>query len=165
MANIQRYNPFNDMISLREAMDRLFEDSVISPRSNWPLSTRGVGGNLYETQDNFTLQLPAPGVKPEDIDITTQQDTVTVKWQTKFQTPENATSHWQSFQSSQFQQAFTLPTPINADQAQANLENGVLTLTLPKAEQAKARTLKVNGTQGQTQIPSQSQNDGQNQHQ
>jgi HSP20 family protein len=160
MANIQRYNPFNDMISLREAMDRLFEDSVISPRS---MTSHGMGGNLYETQDNFTLQLPAPGVKPEDIDITTQQDTVTVKWQTKFQTPENATSHWQGFQSSQFQQAFTLPTPINADQAQANLENGVLTLTLPKAEQAKARTLKVNGTQGQSQIPSHNNEQGQNQ--
>jgi HSP20 family protein len=160
MANIQRYNPFNDMVSLREAMDRLFEDSVIAPRA---MTSRGIGGNLYETQDNFTLQLPAPGVKPEDIDITTQQDTVTVKWQTKFEAPQNATSHWQGFQSSQFQQTFTLPTPINADQAQANLENGVLTLTLPKAEQAKARTLKVNGTQGQTQIPSQNQNNGQNQ--
>jgi HSP20 family protein len=149
MANIQRYNPFNEMVSLREAMDRLFEDSFISPRSAGLAGSRGLGGNLYETQDNFTLQLPAPGVKPEDIDITTQQDTVTVKWQTTIETPQNATSHWQGFQSSQFQQTFTLPAPINADQAQANMENGVLTLTLPKAEQAKARTLKVNVAQNQ----------------
>lgn len=160
MANIQRYNPFNDMVSLREAMDRLFEDSVIAPRS---MTSRAIGGNLYETQDNFTLQLPAPGVKPEDIDISTQQDTVTVKWQTKFETPENATSHWQGFQSSQFQETFTLPTSINADQAQANLENGVLTLTLPKAEQAKARSLKVNSSQSQAQISSQNNGQGKNQ--
>jgi HSP20 family protein len=144
MANITRYSPFNEMVSLREAMDRLFEDSFISPRGLGMTSARGLGANLYETADNFTVQLPAAGVKPEDVEITAQQDTLTVKWETKVEIPENATAHWHGFQSSRYQQTFTLPAPIDSERAEASMNDGILTLTLPKAEQAKARTVKVN---------------------
>ena len=142
MANLTRYNPFNEAVSLREAMDRLFADSFIAPQS--ALSGRGLGANLYETQDGFTFQMPVPGAKPEDVEITTQQDTVTLKWETSVEVPENATAHWRGFQSSQFQQTFTLPAPINAERTEASIHDGVLTLTMPKAEHAKARTVKVN---------------------
>lgn len=143
MANIQRYNPFSEVVSLREAMDHLFEDSFISRPG---LGTRAMNANLYETQEGFELQIPMPGVNPDDIEITTQQDTVMVKWETKFVAPENATVHWNSFQSGQYQQSFTLPRPINAEQVDAHYEQGILTLRLPKAESAKARTIKVNTT-------------------
>lgn len=143
MANITRYNPFNEMVSLRDAMDRLFEDSFISPRALVTGGLRGTGLNLFENADSFIVQIPAPGVKPEDVEVTAQQDVLTLKWETKVQIPENATTHWHGFQSSQFQQTFTLPAPINADRAEASMSDGVLTLTLPKAEHAKARTLKV----------------------
>jgi HSP20 family protein len=142
MANITRYNPFNDVVSLREAMDRLFEDSVISPRSG--MGNRGAAVNLYETAEGFTLQVPMPGVNADDVEITVQQDTLSLKWQTKIELPEGATVHWHGFQSGQFQQAFTLPAPINADRVEAHYNEGILTLTLPKAEHAKARTVKVN---------------------
>ena len=142
MANITRYNSFNDVVSLREAMDRLFEDSFISSRSG--LGGRGVAANLYETPEGFTLQIPMPGVNAEDVEITVQQDTLVLKWQTKVQVPEGATVHWNGFQSGQFQQAFTLPAPINADRVEAHYSEGILTLALPKAEHAKARTVKVN---------------------
>jgi HSP20 family protein len=58
--------------------------------------------------------------------------------------PEGATAHWHGFPSGQFQQSFTLPAPINAERAEASTSDGVLTLTLPKAEHARARTVKVN---------------------
>jgi HSP20 family protein len=144
MANIQRYNPFSDFVSLREAMDRLFEESFISPRQVGMLGGRGVNSNLYETKEGFTLQIPMPGVKPEDVDITVQQDTVSLKWETKFQLPENATTHWSGFQAGQYQQSFTLPAPINPEGVEARYNDGVLTLNLPKAEHAKARTIKIN---------------------
>ncbi len=143
MANMTRYNPFNEVVSLREAMDRLFEDSVISPRAGFAAS-RGLAANLYETAEGFTLQVPMPGVHPEDVEITAQQDTLSLKWQTKVQIPEGATVHWNSFQSGQYQQSFTLPAPINSERAEAHYSDGILTLTLPKAEHAKARTVKVN---------------------
>jgi HSP20 family protein len=142
MANITRYSPFSEVVSLREAMDRLFEDSFISPRFG-ALGGRAVAANLFETADSFILQVPMPGVKPEDVEITAQQDTLSLKWETKVQVPEGATAHWHGFTSAQFQQSFTLPAPINADRAEAGTADGILTLTLPKAEHAKARTLKV----------------------
>ena len=84
-----------------------------------------------------------PGVKPEDVEITAQQDTLDLEMGDKVQVPEGATAHWHGFQSGQFQQTFTLPAPINAERAEASSTDGCLTLNLPKAEHAKARTLKV----------------------
>ncbi len=98
---------------------------------------RGVTANLFETPEGFILQIPMPGVKPEDVEITAQQDTP------KTYVPEGATAHWHGFQSGQFQQSFTLPAPINAERAEASASDGVLTLSLPKAEHTKARTVKV----------------------
>ena len=143
MANLIRCNPFSEVVSLCEAMDRLFEDSFISPRQNHVWSSRGVAANLYETAEGFTLQIPAPGIKPEDVEITVQQETISLKWEAKVQIPEGATVHWNGFQSGQFQQSFSLPSPINAERVEAHYTDGVLTLQLPKAEHAKARTIKV----------------------
>lgn len=143
MANIIRYNPFNEVVSLREAMDRLFADSFISPNVN-QLGSRAMGANLYETAEGFMLQIPMPGVKAEDVEITAQQDTLSLKWETKIQVPEGATALWQGFQHGQYQQSFTLPAPINTEGVEAHYADGILTLSLPKAEHAKARTVKVN---------------------
>jgi len=142
MANITRYNPFNEVVSLREAMDRLFEESFI-PRVGFGTSARGAQSNLYETTEGFVLQIPMPGVNPDDVEITAQQDTLTLKWATSVTAPENATAHWNGFTSGKYQQSFTLPTAINSEGAEASYENGVLTLSLPKAEHAKPRTVKV----------------------
>lgn len=139
MADLTRYNPFNEVISLRDAMDRLFEDSFIS--RNW--GTRGVAANLYETPEGFILQVPMPGTNPENVEITAQQDTLTLKWETKFSVPQGATVHWNGFQPGQFQQTFALPAPINSERAEATYTDGILTLNLPKAEHVKARTVKV----------------------
>ncbi len=146
MANLTRYNPFNEAVSLREAMDRLFEDSFISPRFGGIVSTRGAGANLYETAEGYTLQVPMPGVQPENVDITVQQDTVSLKWETKVEIPEHATAHWSGFQSGKYQQSFTLPAPINSEGVEARYNDGILTLNLPKVEHAKARTIKINAT-------------------
>lgn len=146
MANLSLYNPFSEMMSLREAMDRLLEDSVISPRNTNVMSNRSNVANLFETSDGYTLQLPMPGTKPEDVDITVQQDVVSIKWATNIEIPESATTHWHGFRSGKYQQSFTLPAPINAERVEASYNDGILTLQLPKAEHAKAHTIKVNGS-------------------
>lgn len=140
MANITRYNPFNEVVSLREAMDRLFEDSFIPRGGN---GHRGLASNLYETADSFILQIPMPGTNPEAVEITAQQDVLNLKWETSVKVPEKAATHWTGFGEGQYRQSFSLPAPINSEKAEANYENGILTLTLPKAEHAKARTVKV----------------------
>jgi HSP20 family protein len=141
MANITRYDPFRQAVSLREAMDRLFEDSFISPRQLF--GNQSTSASLYETNDSFTLQVPMPGVKPDDVEITIQQNSINLKWAVKTQIPENATVHWSGWQEGQFQQSFSLPTAINNERVEAQYNDGILTLHLPKAEHAKARTIKV----------------------
>lgn len=142
MANLTRYNPFQEVVSLRDAMDRLFEDSFI-PRAVSAFNGRGFPANLFETAEGYILQIPMPGVNPDAVEITTQQDTVALKWETKVSTPEGATVHWNGFQGGQFQQSFTLPAAINPERAEASYAEGILTLNLPKAEHVKARTVKV----------------------
>ena len=134
------YKQFNEVVSLREAMDRLFEDSFIQRGG---FGSRGAAANLYETADSFVLQIPMPGVNPEAVEITAQQDTLSVKWETNVKAPENATAHWSGFASGQYQQSYTLPAAINSERAEASYESGILTLHLPKAEHVKARTVKV----------------------
>jgi HSP20 family protein len=141
MANITRYNPFSEVVPLREAMNRLFEDSVIS-QGTW--GQRGLAANLYETSEGFVLQVPMPGVNPESVEITAKQDTLSLAWKTSVPAPEGATARWQGFTNGEYQQSLTLPTAINAEKVEAEYENGILTLRLPKAEHAKARTIKVN---------------------
>ncbi len=140
MANMTRYNPFNEGVSLREAMNTLFEDSFIPPLG---FTGRGMASNLYETADSFVLQLPIPGVNPEEVEITAEPNMLHVKWTTHVTIPPNATTHWSGFTDGEYQQSFTLPNTINADSVEAGYEKGVLTLTLPKAERAKARRVKV----------------------
>lgn len=143
MANITRYNPFNEFVTLRDAMDRLFEDSVLSPRS-MNVFNRATPANLYETAEDFTLQVPMPGVNPDDVEIHVQQDAINLKWRNRVEIPENATVHYHGFHQSEFQQNFVVPSPINAEHAEASYRDGILTLRLPKAEHARARTIKVN---------------------
>ena len=123
-------------------MDRLFEDSFI-PRTLGTANGRGVSANLFETPEGFILQVPMPGVNPEAVEITAQQDTLTLKWETKVLPPEGATVHWNGFQGGVYQQTFTLPAAINSERAEASYADGILTLHLPKAEHVKARTVKV----------------------
>jgi HSP20 family protein len=140
MANITRYNPFNEGVSLREAMNNLFEDSFI-PRLGF--TGRGMASNLYETADSFVLQIPMPGANPEEVEITAEPNVLHVKWSTHVTIPKNVTTHWSGFTDGEYQQSFTLPNTINADSVEAGYEQGILTLTLPKAEHARARTVKV----------------------
>lgn len=145
MANITRYTPFNELVTLRNAMDRLFEDSVLTPRS-FNTSNRITPANIYETTEEFTLQIPMPGVNPDDVEINVQQDTVSLKWRSNVEIPEGATVHHHGFRNSEYQQSFTVTTPISAEKADASYRNGILILRLPKAEHARPRTIKVSAT-------------------
>jgi HSP20 family protein len=146
MANIVRWEPFRDLISLREAMDRLFEESFVRPRTGWlaPLGAGALAVDVYETDQDVVVKSSVAGVKPEDIDITITGDTLTIKGETKAEEKvERANYIRQERRYGAFSRSVTLPTTIVAEKAKAEFENGVLTLTLPKAEEVKPKTIKV----------------------
>src|SRR5579871_5295494 len=149
MANITRWDPFGEMLSLRQAMDRLFEDAWVRPGS--PVAGDGGGAatlavDLYETGDEVVVSASVPGVKPEDIDITVQGELLTIKGESKVEHEvKEGTYHRQERRFGRFQRQIVLPTTVRSDGASAQFENGVLTLHLPKAEEAKERHIPVQG--------------------
>ncbi len=148
--SIVRWEPFRDMMTLREAMDRLFEESFVSPgRREWmaPAET-ALALDVYETEDSLVVQSSIPGVKPEDVDITITGNTLSISGESKEEKEvkeENYLRRERRYGA--FSRSVTLPEGVNADQAEADFEDGVLTLTIPKAPEAKPKTIKIKGTE------------------
>src|SRR6266849_6628960 len=96
MANIVRWDPFNDVVSLRDAMDRLFEESFIQPRWITPIRESVMGGlalDVVETENDIVVKASVPGYKPEDIDITVVGDTLTIKGEVTAEKKEEKESY------------------------------------------------------------------------
>jgi HSP20 family protein len=146
--NIVRWEPLRDMVSLREAMDRLFEESFVGPRwtSQWSAENGAtLAMNIYENDDAFVVIAPVPGVKPEEVEITITGNTVSIKGETKAeQRSEMGNVLRQEVRYGSFHRSVTLPLDVQGDKVDAMFENGVLTLTLPKAEAVKPKSIKIN---------------------
>jgi HSP20 family protein len=148
MANLVRLDPARDMMSLRDAMDRLFEESFLRP------GFFGAGESmsamlpldLYETENEVVVKAAIPGVKPEDIEVTVTGDLLSIKGEFKSESEskdEQRNYHRQERRYGSFSRQVTLPSGVNADACQADFENGVLTLKLPKAEEAKVKKVQI----------------------
>jgi HSP20 family protein len=148
MANeVVRWEPFNEMVSLRDAVNRLFEDSFIRPAA-WPLPFEGsawsMSVDVIETKDNVVVKAAVPGVKPDEIEVSITGDTLTIKGETKAEEKFEEGSYLRKERRfGAFQRTLTLPANIVSDKAKAEFENGVLTLTLPKTEEMKPKAIKV----------------------
>lgn len=146
--NIIRWEPMREMMSLREAMDRLFEESFVGPRFGLT-SAQGNGGtlavNMFETDDNIVVSAAVPGVKPEEITINITGDMLSIKGESRSEEKvEKANYIRQELRYGSFQRTLSLPVDVQADKAEATFENGVLTLNLPKAESLKPKSIKIN---------------------
>src|SRR3954452_19674854 len=144
---IERWDPFREAISLRDAMNSLLQDSFVRPggmpAANAPTA---LPLDVSETEDAFVVRASLPGVKPDDVQITVHGDTLTIRGESKVEEEKKGEQwHLRERRYGAFQRALSLSAPVNADQAQANFEHGVLTLTLPKSEAAKPRQIKIGG--------------------
>jgi HSP20 family protein len=146
---IARFTPLTDIVSLRDAMDRLFEESFIRP-SGWNGHAAGhlaVPVDLWETKDSFHLRADVPGVTPDQLEINATSDSISIAGEVKGRT-DTTDDGWlrQERRVGKFQRAFTLPIAIDPTKVEATFDNGVLQLVLPKAENVKPRMIKVNAT-------------------
>lgn len=157
MANITRYDPLGEMVSLRQAMDRLFEDSFVSP-----LSWRTISGgesitpaiDVHETADDVVVTAALPGVKPEDVDITMTGQSLTLKGELKAdETIDRDQYLYRERRYGTFTRSLQLPVRVQGEGAEATFSDGVLTLRIPKAEEVKPRQIRINagGNGGQAQ--------------
>src|SRR5207249_5513223 len=137
--SIQRWDPWRDLISLREAMNNLLEESFVRPRPG-AASTGGMPLDLRETDGAYTVETIVPGAKPENVDISVLGDTLRISAEVA-EGDERQNEKWliRERRFGRFERSVTLPTQVKADEATAELGDGVLTITLPKADAAKPR--------------------------
>ncbi len=143
MAMMTRYEPFGNVLSLREAMDRLFEDSFVAPFGRLMQTTSIIPVDVYETEDAFVVNAFMPGLTPDDLDITVQQQVVTIHGEPKADDLNGLRPLVQERPTGQFTRTFSLPVPVDANRVGAEFRNGVLHLTLPKLEAARPHKIEI----------------------
>jgi HSP20 family protein len=136
--------PFGDLLSLRQAMDRLFEESSVNPRT-WSWGEHQlVALDVYATDEDLVVEANLPGVKPEEVDITVEGNILTIAGETRAaRKDEEGSTLIQEIRRGAFSRTLTLPEGLEAERATATFEDGVLTLRIPKAEQVKPRQIKI----------------------
>lgn len=146
MANITRFDPFGEMVTLRQAMDRLFEDSFVGPLSWRSVNGEGMSPSLdvHQTPDEIVVTATLPGLKPEDVDITITGQTLSIRGEFKADDEISRDQYlYRERRFGAFNRQLQLPVRVQGDNAAATFENGVLTLRIPKAEEVKPRQIQV----------------------
>jgi HSP20 family protein len=147
------------MLSLRQMMDRLMEEAFVMPREGQAISFGGLPLNVYEEGDNYVVETHLPGLKPEDVDVSVEGNTLTIRGETKAETERKERNYlMREHRYGRFERSLRLPDTVDPNRAQANFENGVLRLSFPKTEQAKPRKIAI-GSGGQ-KVPAEARQKG-----
>lgn len=149
MTIVRRPSPFGELVSLRQAMDRLFEDSFVRPRmwAGSALESSSLALDARVTADELLVQASLPGVRPEDVEITIENGTLTITGESRGESMDEANQYLlQEIRRGSFVRSVTLPNGLEADKARVTFENGILTLRIPRAEQVKPRTIRITPT-------------------
>ena len=159
--SMMRWDPFGEMTSLRQAIDHLFENSVIRPGGGQAGGQGGSGAgfpiDVVEQGEALVVKALLPGVKPDDVDVQIQQNVLLITGQHQ-QEQERQQGRYLLAErwSGRFSRAIALPVAVDANACEARFEDGVLTLTLPKAEQARTKQIPIRTAQqqlsGQAQV-------------
>ncbi len=144
---IVKWDPFRDMITLRDRMDRLFEDSLNRFRGgedDMTHSTWSPAVDIYETTENIIIKAEIPGVNKKDISVEVKNDSLYLKGDRKFEKElkeENYHRMERSYGS--FSRVFSLPTSVEQDKIKANFKHGVLQISIPKLEEEADTSVNI----------------------
>ncbi len=145
MSNLTRWEPAREMMTLREAMDRLFDDAFTRPlsvRDGWSMATPAI--DMYQTDNEVVGKASIPGMKAEDVQINVTGDILTLKGEVRQENEQKDRSwHIREQRFGSFERSVVLPTDVKSDKAEAVFENGILTITLPKADEVKPKTINI----------------------
>jgi HSP20 family protein len=144
MSNLTRWEPVREMMTLREAMDRLFDDAFTRPLSLRDGGSSAPAIDMYQTDNDVVVKAALPGFKAEDVQINVTGEVLTIRGEMKREEEQNEKAwHIREQRWGSFERSVALPTDVVADKAQADFANGILTITLPKAEEVKPKTITV----------------------
>src|SRR5215471_15113879 len=149
--SIVRYDPFRDLRTLQEEVNRLFtgnlsrafEDEGIA-RGAWSPNV-----DIYENKEQIVLEAELPGMKREDFDLSVENSVITLRGQRQFEKKDESDNYHRVERAyGSFTRSFTLPNTVTAEDANAEYKNGVLRVTLPKREETKARRIEIKTENG-----------------
>lgn len=144
---IVKWDPFRDMVTLRDRMDRLFDDSLArlgGKDDDLSLSNWSPPVDIYETVENIVIKAEVPGVKKEDISVEVKNDTLYLKGERKFEKDVKEENYHRMERSyGSFRRIFSLPATVEQDKVKASFKDGVLEIILPKLEKAKQKKITV----------------------
>ena len=144
---IVRWEPFRDLMTTQSEFDRLFREAFSPALGEGEVSTRTWAPpvDIYENGDNLVLKAELPGINPDDVEIRVEDNTLYLKGERKFEKEVKEQNYHRVERSyGTFTRTFSLPNSVDADKVAANYKDGVLTLTMPKKEEAKPKTIKIN---------------------
>lgn len=145
--SIIRWEPFRDLVSTHDHFNQLFNETfarAFGDQKEVSLRTWVPPVDICETEDSLVLKAELPGIKPDDVEIRVEDNTLHLKGERKFEKEvkdENVHQVERSYGT--FSRSFSLPSSIDSDKVKAEYENGVLTLTMPKRVEAKPKTIKI----------------------
>lgn len=141
---LTRWDPFQEMINLRNSLDRMFDTNYGSLETTTRPIAWGLPLDVSETDDAFIVKASIPGVKPDDVEITFTDNVLTIKGEVKAEEEvKDARYHLRERRYGSFARSISLGSRIENDKIHANYENGVLVLTLPKASEVKPRRIAI----------------------
>lgn len=144
MSSLIRWEPAREMMTLREAMDHLFDEAFTRP---FGLTTDGWSRpaiDMYQTDKDVVVKASLPGFKSDEVQINIVGDVLTLRGETKQEEEvKEKTYHMHERRWGSFERSIPLPTSVSADKATAEFENGILTITVPKSEKARPKTITI----------------------
>jgi HSP20 family protein len=141
MPAVIRWSPARQLVRLSDAMDRMFDETWARPFARSEREFR-LPLDVYTTPSEIVLTANVPGLKPEDVQVTLEGDTLSIYGE--FKAPmENVEYIFQERSYGKFNRKLTINVPVDANKVEATFDSGVLTVTLPKAEAARPKTIKV----------------------
>jgi len=143
MSNLIRWEPAREMMTLREAMDRLFDDAFTRPlslRDAWSVPAI----DMFQTDDEIVVKAALPGIKADEVQINITGEVLTLKGEMKHEEDKKEKAwHIHEQRWGSFERSIVLPTDVVPDKAKAEFDNGILTITLPKAEEVKPKVINI----------------------
>jgi len=139
--SISRWEPWNEMVSLRDAVDQMVREGFARPRSSMDM---GITLDVMEDDDSFMVDAVLPGVKPDEIHLQVKDDMLMISGDVKDEHEEKK-GNWlqRERRFGHFQRSVRLPASIDADHVNATFQDGVLHITLPKSHESRARAIPV----------------------
>jgi HSP20 family protein len=144
--NLIRWQPFNELMTLRQAMDKLLEDSYVTPSrliSTFAPDT-AIPVDMYHADNDVVVKATLSGVKPGDVDLTITDGRLNIKGETKADEEIKQENYlYKEHRYGAFSRSVTLPDGLDTDKAEANFDNGTLTITIPKSAKIKPQPIKI----------------------